>query len=625
MDFQPIHSAVNTRCIRDNHTRLCSLIATEKRNGGTLRMGRGVLSTRGAMAVNRESGCLRRQKITEVYSKDQDVPPSLQKMVNDVANSRSIRLQGTNDRRQNATAKTDYQEHFEAKEMFARDLDATVFNWTSMASFKGCAEEFQPKNAGPTVSVTSAYEAFRIYWDNDILQHIVQETNQYAVKLSSTSEKFARDWVDTNVDEILILFAFWMMNGVIKMPSIKSCFSTNPLLKTGIFRSLLTEARYWNLNRALHFGKNKTRTLHSSKFLPLGPLVEHLNSKFKQAYNLHQNIFINEPLNLWKGKLYLKQKPVRFGIKSFDLCESNTGYLWSFLIYSAKDNNSEGKPHSLEITDLVVRLMKPLLNKGHTLFLNRWFSSPLLARYLKTNKTDCVGILKKTQKHVPPLIKLATLLEGTCIARHSGDVAVMAYRDKKTVYTISTCHGTEAVQLPSKSGRPSQYKPAVIADYNCSMGAVDQKDKMLEPYLLETKRNRKWNKKIFRRLLNASISNSRIIVDQSSAGGVKQVAYRLDLVNTIIERHLPYVPKPRRHVTQSAPILPLRFSGNQHFIVRSEVNGARTVGSSRSSTGRVSCLWCHLNKKKTKKTVYKCKTCDVPLCLEGCFESFHTP
>lgn len=117
-------------------------------------------------------------------------------------------------------------------------------------------------------------------------------------------------------------------------------------------------------------------------------------------------------------------------------------------------------------------------------------------------------------------------------------------------------------------------KCAVIVDYNSKMGAVDKKDQMLEPYLIERKKCQKWYKKMFKRLLNASILNSRIIVHKSSEDEAKQLAFRLDLVDKIIKRHLNLVPVRRqREVSNRNHDLPeTRFVGS-HYIVR---NGEET-------------------------------------------------
>lgn len=49
----------------------------------------------------------------------------------------------------------------------------------------------------------------------------------------------------------------------------------------------------------------------------------------------------------------------------------------------------------------VLRLVRPLLHLGHTLYMDNWFNSPILARWLRRQKTDWWG-------H-------SVLLERTCL------------------------------------------------------------------------------------------------------------------------------------------------------------------------------------------------------------------
>lgn len=338
---------------------------------------------------------------------DEDIPPHLKEMVDGLERDSRARneREKKRDRRRHISVHGDDSDEDEfydnqdtvALELFGGDGEAMQFNWSPMATFGGHAEEFQVENPGPTEIVSSAYGAFRKFWDDAILDHIARETNRYASVLKSSSARFTKQWYDTNVHEILILFAFWMMLSIIKMPSILSCFSTRPSLHTGIFRTLMTRLRYWILNRTLRFVDNSTRTPDSSKLFCLGPLVRHLNLKFQAAYTLDRNITVDESLTLWKGKLsfrrFIRTKAARYGIKTFELCESATGYLWAFTIYTGDEMDSEAQ--MLKSTELVIRLMKPLLNKGHRLHLDNCFNSPLLARYLKRNKTDCIGTLRK--------------------------------------------------------------------------------------------------------------------------------------------------------------------------------------------------------------------------------------
>lgn len=74
------------------------------------------------------------------------------------------------------------------------------------------------------------------------------------------------------------------------------------------------------------------------------------------------------------------------------------------------------------------------------------------------------------------------------------------------------------------------------------MGVVDRLDQMLEPYLIERKQCAKWTKKLFKRLLNISIQNARILLEKSINTKVNAFAFRLELVQSIMSRHCNNVP-----------------------------------------------------------------------------------
>ncbi|KAJ8736967.1 hypothetical protein PYW07_000238 [Mythimna separata] len=68
----------------------------------------------------------------------------------------------------------------------------------------------------------------------------------------------------------------------------------------------------------------------------------------QEAYVPSQNICIDESLTLWKGNLkfcqYIKTKAAKFGVKTYELCESSTGYLWSFFVYEERPTSAKPPP-----------------------------------------------------------------------------------------------------------------------------------------------------------------------------------------------------------------------------------------------------------------------------------------
>ena len=92
-----------------------------------------------------------------------------------------------------------------------------------------------------------------------------------------------------------------------------------------------------------------------------------------------------------------------------------------------------------------------MFGRGHTLWLDNFFNSPKLARKLKIeHSTDCVGTLILNRKDVPKEVKDKKLEKGEIIARHSGPVTVLKWRDKRNVTMVSTYHSADTQRLSNK-------------------------------------------------------------------------------------------------------------------------------------------------------------------------------
>lgn len=312
-----------------------------------------------------------------------------------------------------------------------------------------------------------------------------------------------------------------------------------------------------------------------------------------------------------------------------------TSYLWSFFVYSGKTTTVDSTPGVLKSTSTVLRLIKPLLNKGYTLWMDNWFNSPLLARFLKRNKTDCAGTLRTNRANVPPAFSRINMAEGHYFGRHASDVAVLSWQDKKKVSTISTYHGAEMELGPSR-GRPNIYKPKVVRDYNKYMGGVDKKDQMLEPYLLERKRCQKWYHKMFKHLLNVSIHNSIVMYRQSSSLEATTLMLRTSLVSQLADKHLLLAQRTmpaRRVVVNDKFSNPSRLRPGNHFLktnfittdtdLQTETHNVQPPPVANKKR-RLRCIWCADRNRVEKRTSLICEACEVPLCMEPCFKYYHT-
>jgi len=160
----------------------------------------------------------------------------------------------------------------------------------------------------------------------------------------------------------------------------------------------------------MHFNNNDHVVTYQgpSKLFKIYPVLSHLNTEFKSLYLPGQNIAIDESLTLWRGRLSSKQyiplQSSKFGIKSYELYESSSGYLWSFIIYTGKDTVFQTafiSDDTNKTAAFVLSLVEPLLKKGRTLWMDNFYNPPALAQRLKTLKTDCVGTLRLSRKDFP--------------------------------------------------------------------------------------------------------------------------------------------------------------------------------------------------------------------------------
>jgi len=121
------------------------------------------------------------------------------------------------------------------------------------------------------------------------------------------------------------------------------------------------------------------------------------------------------------------------------------------------------------------------------LWIENFFNSPELARKLKIEHcTDCAGTLKLNGKNIPKEVKDKKLEKGKIIARYSGPVRVLKWREKRNVTVVSTYHSADTQRVSNKGTETE--KPLCVIDYNHKKGGVDLKDQLLHMYMVERKK-----------------------------------------------------------------------------------------------------------------------------------------
>lgn len=184
--------------------------------------------------------------------------------------------------------------------------------------------------------------------------------------------------------------------------------------------------------------------------------------------------------------VFVRIKRARFGIKFYKLCESNSGYCLNFKICTG-DNKNSGTDDVNKSETVVKELSKLIINKGYTLYLDNWYSSPNLFEYLLTNDTNAIGTVRNNRKNMPKELTDLKLKKGETATRSSRGILALKWSDRKDVYLLSTKHvneqmtdtGKKRIRKGGKSEPKNTMKPKCVIEYNHGMGGVDRQDQVL--------------------------------------------------------------------------------------------------------------------------------------------------
>jgi len=310
-------------------------------------------------------------------------------------------------------------------------------------------------------------------------------------------------WRDTNIEEMNIFLALILLQGIIQKPELEMFWSTRPLLDTPYLHQVMTGQRFSLLLRCLHFVNNTSIPQDLPKaeksFAKIKPVFDYIIDKFSKVYVPNENIAVDELLMRFKGHLAMKQyiplKCARFGLKLYELCESGSGYVWKALVHTGPAMALKDSADSLKSSRIVITLVHDLLGKGYCVFVDNWYTPPLLFRELHSQLTDAVGTVRLNRKHMPVQLK-TKIAQGSTVAKFSQELMALKWHDKKEVTMLSTYHDGSTAEF--EKGGVKKTKPLVVVDYNNSMGAVDSADQMVTTYPAERKRHKIWYKKFFR-------------------------------------------------------------------------------------------------------------------------------
>ncbi|GFR69622.1 PiggyBac transposable element-derived protein 4 [Elysia marginata] len=103
------------------------------------------------------------------------------------------------------------------------------------------------------------------------------------------------------------------------------------------------------------------------------------SAAFEKEFIPREQVSIDECMIPFKGrlrnKMYMKMKPVKWGIKVDMLVDWETGYCFRFLVYGGRIDVSQPLQHLGKLGCTITRLMDGMQHKGYTLTVDRGYNT----------------------------------------------------------------------------------------------------------------------------------------------------------------------------------------------------------------------------------------------------------
>ena len=340
-----------------------------------------------------------------------------------------------------------------------------------------------------------------------------------------------------------------------------------------------------------------------------------------------------------KMKVYVKKKPVKWGFKSYTLCDSENAYNCSFELYTGRAP-AHGE-HSIT-HDLVMRLMSPYLHQGYILFTDNYYTSQALALTLTSEDTALVGTVNSNRQGFPEELKNVKTFQrhgdrGDMRYVRADGILYVQWLDKRVVKMLSTFHSAtnsvevrRMVKVDGVWQEQNFRKPEAIDAYNRHMGGVDVFDQLASGYRL-LRRSKKYTKVLFYDILEIAVINAFILMAEWRAvaenegrlprvRSYAQAEFRENLVRQLL--HLIQYGDPpkakRRRPSRQGLDAEAHDAHVQHCPVVED---------------RAGCAVCWKLHHKKSKTVFACAKCRnrkgnrVHLCItqdKPCFQIYHS-
>ncbi|XP_068211224.1 piggyBac transposable element-derived protein 4-like [Palaemon carinicauda] len=366
---------------------------------------------------------------------------------------------------------------------------------------------------GPTSSVSSArrvVDIFSLFLDDEILQEIVVHSNvRLALLRSRYHHNGNADLRDIDVRELKGFIGILVMSAIRNDNHTTTKDMWDPMEGNPLYRCTMSEHRFALLMRVLRFDDSTTRAERwKDRLAPIRKVWDHVMANCRRLYSPGPHLTVDKQLVAFRGrcpfKMYIPNKPAKYGIKLVLTCDVDTHYMCNAIPYLGKDTVEV--PRGLTLGEVfTMNPVAPFHRRGRTVTTDNFFTSIPLALALEREGVYLCGTLRQ-KPYVPKQISEKVL-------PIKDSVAVFNYEHNLTLQCQQVNRTKKVMLLNSLHHNPSEVekrKTDIQMFYNLTKRAVDIFDQMWATSNC-IRKTRRWPLCLFYGILNIVMVNSYIL------------------------------------------------------------------------------------------------------------------
>lgn len=400
--------------------------------------------------------------------------------------------------------------------------------------------ESGPKNMPEIVTPESIFELF---FSPEFIDYLTEQANIYrliylkGIKNEAEVKRIQKYPVYST--DIYGYLACFILMGITRFSDIEDHWSSRPLLLSGISR-IMAHRRFIYMTQIFHLmdsSKDDGTPLYKVKSLL--PIIE----KWRHYYSPGKNLTLDETIIPFTGKsklvMFNMNKPEKYGIKCFTLCDSRNYYCIELRIYTGPEFSQKLKDRYKTTLNASISLemTKNFWYKNHYLFVDNFYNSAELGKLLLDRNVYITGTINFTK---PEMAWMDSIIgrdrdryEYAYVASDYANVVRIrnCKHQKKTAFILTTVFSE--VKIKNETGRDY---PNALKEYNANKGGVDKMNAMLVSFR-NMHKNRKWWKAVFAQIMDMTIINAYIIY-KTFNNKITHKEYRLRLVEYYVTKYV---------------------------------------------------------------------------------------